>query len=115
MKAKRKYTKRAKVDPVPVAPVVEVPQAAPAQDPVVAHNKQFEYNPSMRKPTPYKHGEGGAHAFKLEVFASAASKGGFVAYDGDGYYADDNNYDSDASVWVVSKPDWATKVVWFNK
>lgn len=54
------------------------------------------------------------YVLALPAFKVAASKGGFTAYDGIGYYADDTHYDKLSNVWEIDAPAWATKVVWVD-
>jgi hypothetical protein len=112
-KPKRKYTRKPKAV-APEAPVAvaapEAPVAPPAPPPPPP-----KVNAYMRKPELIPAITNDRHVMPLEVFKAAAARGGFIPYDGDGFYADATHYDADASVWIVSQPDWALKVVWFNK
>jgi len=64
------------------------------------------------------------YSFVMTVaeFLAAVKSGSFVDYDGFGYWANDQQMDDEHKVYpsnAKSKsdqaPNWATKVVWFNK
>lgn len=110
MKTKRKYTKRA-VAPVPEA--VEAVQVPVAVVPVPTAPKP---SAGMRKPVALPPDpQPPMFVIDLAKFKLAASKGGFVPYDGDGYYSDGNFWDKDFNVFAIDAPVWAKKVVWILK
>lgn len=57
-----------------------------------------------------------ADLITLKEFKECVACGGFIPYDGSGYYATENSMDKETDVWSSKKPPtWATHVAWFNK
>lgn len=55
--------------------------------------------------------------YLIEEFRSNVDCGGFIPYDGAGYYATKTHMSREHSVWSSNKeiPSWATHVIWFNR
>ena len=55
-----------------------------------------------------------ADLFTYEEWVEHTISGAILLYDGSGYWSTETQ-ESNWSVWVVEKPEWATHVTWYNK
>ena len=53
----------------------------------------------------------------LTEWRECVASGGFIPYDGTGYWATSKEMDRASDVWDQDRipPEWATHVMWFNK
>lgn len=68
----------------------------------------LEYKPTMYRIPDF------ADVYTVEQFEQHVDSGAITGYDGSGYWATEKE-DSGLSVWIITKPNWATHVTWYNK